>query len=125
MEDNPIVEGAGGGDCVVYPNNSINPLNLSKRQLDANPMMAAALTEDPTLLKRVNKSQTFSMYRQKLTYSSEEKTSNETSGHLNRVKRDRAMIIRADKLVDNDGKKSNIVTMVKLLRKFLFHFKLF
>lgn len=75
-------------------------------------MMSAALMDEPALLKRTNRSHSFAMqYRQK--ESSVEKQLNE-SAVLNRVRRDRSMIIRADKLVDADGKKSNIVTMVNL-----------
>lgn len=65
--------------------------------------------EEPALLRRTNKSHNFAIYQKSSSY--EEKHSNESSV-LNRVKRDRAMIIRADKLVDSDGKKTNIVTMV-------------
>jgi hypothetical protein len=76
-------------------------------------MMAEALMEDPALMRRANRSHTFALqYRQKET--AYEKQTNE-SATLNRVKRDRSMIIRADKLVDGDGKKANIVTMVNHL----------
>lgn len=79
-------------------------------------MQADALTErlveedSVRQLKRLNRSHSFTTeYRRK--ESSIEKKSNE-SAILNRVKRDRAMTVRADYLVDPDGKKSNIVTMV-------------
>lgn len=73
-------------------------------------MLAAPIMEEPALLRRTNKSSNFAIYQK--TSSSYEKESSESSV-LNRVKRDRAMIIRADKLVDSDGKKTNIVTMVR------------
>lgn len=73
-------------------------------------MMSQALMDEPALLRRTNRSHSFAMqYRQK--ESSVEKQLNE-SAVLNRVRRDRSMIIRADKLIDADGKKTNIVTMV-------------
>lgn len=111
LEDVPFVEGGGGGECQVITPNSVNPLNLVRKPIEAN-MMSAALMDEPALLKRTNRSHSFAMqYRQK--ESSVEKQLNE-SAVLNRVRRDRSMIIRADKLVDADGKKSNIVTMVNL-----------
>lgn len=106
-----MVVGGGSGECKVLPSEAVNPLGLSLRPSE-NRMMAEALMEDPGLMKYANKSRTFALqYRQK--ESTFEKQANE-SATLNRVKRDRSMIIRADKLVDGDGKKTNIVTMVKL-----------
>lgn len=108
----PIVEGGGGGSCEVLTERAVNPLGLIRKPHETQ-MMASALMEDPALLRRSNRSHTFALHhRQK--ESSLEKQSNE-SATLNRVKRDRSMIIRADKLVDDDGKKTNIVTMVKLI----------
>jgi integrin alpha 7 len=112
LEDVPFVEGGGGGSCEVLTPKGVNPLNLMRRPVEVG-MMSAALMEEPALLKRTNRSHSFALqYRQK--ESSVEKLMNE-SAVLNRVKRDRAMIIRADKLVDNDGKKNNIVTMVRFI----------
>ncbi|XP_070506868.1 integrin alpha-PS1 isoform X2 [Chironomus tepperi] len=109
LEDNPIIEGAGGGVCsLVDSSNSINPLGLIRKPLDSVGMLSAPLMEEPALMRRSNKSHNFAIYQKSSTY--EEKQSSESSV-LNRVKRDRAMIIRADKLVDSDGKKTNIVTM--------------
>lgn len=110
LEDNPIIEGAGGGVCsLVDSSNSINPLGLTRKPLESAGMLSAPLMDEPALLRRTNKSHNFAIYQKSSTY--EEKHSSESSV-LNRVKRDRAMIIRADKLVDSDGKKTNIVTMV-------------
>lgn len=79
--------------------------------------MAPALTQDPALMKRLNRTHSFMEYREKSKSSfssNEKKSSNEelSSVSNNRVKRDRSMIIRAEKLIDNDGKKTNIVSMV-------------
>lgn len=110
LEDNPIIEGAGGGVCsLADSSNSINPLGLTRKPLDNAGMLSAPLMDEPALLRRTNKSHNFAIYQKSSTY--EAKYSSESSV-LNRVKRDRAMIIRADKLVDSDGKKTNIVTMV-------------
>ncbi|KAG5684851.1 hypothetical protein PVAND_014061 [Polypedilum vanderplanki] len=106
LEDFPIIEGAQGS-CT---NLSINPLNLSKKP---STQKLAALIEEPALMRRPsNKSITFAAYKQKISIdsSSHEKQTSD-NGALNRVKRDRAMIIRAEKLTDSDGKKTNIVTM--------------
>lgn len=109
LEDSPIIEGAGGGICkLIDSSNPINPLKLSRKAQEIMSLHSAPLTDEPLLLRRSNKSYNFAMYQKS---SSFEKQSNESSA-LNRVKRDRAMIIRADKLVDSDGKKTNIVTMV-------------
>lgn len=73
------------------------------------------MLQDPAFLKRSNKSYTFAMeHREKSSFSSFEKKSSDENV-LNRVRRDRSMIIRADKLVDVDGKKTNTVTMVNYL----------
>lgn len=106
----PIVEGGGGGSCEVITTNvnAINPLNLSRRPLSNKQMMAEPLIDDPTLMKHPSNRFAFSHKQKELSY---EKQMNE-SATLNRFKRDRSMIIRADKLVDSDGKKTNIVTMV-------------
>jgi hypothetical protein len=110
LEDFPIIEGAQGS-C---SNHSINPLELTKKS--STQKLAALIEEpEPALMRRpANKSITFAAYKQKISSessSSHEKHASET-GALNRVKRDRAMIIRAEKLIDSDGKKTNIVTMV-------------
>ena len=110
LEEIPFIEGAGGGVCsLVDSSNSINPLGLTRKPLDSVGMLSAPLMDEPALLRRSNKSYNFAINQKSSSY--EEKHSSESTV-LNRVKRDRAMIIRADKLVDSDGKKTNIVTMV-------------
>jgi integrin alpha 7 len=117
LEDTPLIEGAGGGDCAVQNfTETVNPLHLDKRP-QGIALMSEPLMEDPVLLRRSNKSHTITQYKQKVTYEEKSSTTNENS-ILNRVKRDRSMIIRSDKLVDSDGKKTNIVTMVSMLDGF-------
>lgn len=87
----------------------MNPLKL-KAYEEASSLTAPATLQDSTYMRRLNKSHTFT--REKSSLSSVEKKSSEEN-ILNRVRRDRSMIIRADKLVDADGKKTNTVTMVK------------
>lgn len=114
MEERPIVE--GNGECTVS-DELVNPLNLKKLEKMAS-LMASSLTTDPALLRttRVNKSHSFVEYREKTSQSekssSSEKKSSSDENILNRVRRDRSMIIRAEKLIDKDGKKTNIVSMV-------------
>jgi hypothetical protein len=120
LEDNPIVEGAQGGECTVERQDDVNPLNLGRKPLETG-RFAAPLMEDPALLRHANKSYTFAMpLRHKISpFDNDEKQTNQ-SASLNRVRRDRSMIIRADNLIDSDGKKTNIVTMVSF--KFIFEF---
>ena len=116
----PIVEGTGGGECTVSEN-LVNPLNVKIRE-EASSFMAPALTQDPALMKRQNKSHSFAEYREKSTssFSSNEKKSSSEENVLNRIRRDRSMIIKAEKLIDKDGKKTNIVSMVRSLTVLLF-----
>lgn len=113
LESIPIVEGTGGGECTVA-DRFVNPLNLKIQEQPEN-FMAPALLQDPALMKPLNRSHSFAEYREKSSSSIssfEKKTSNEETA-LNRIRRDRSMIIRAEKLVDEDGKKTNIVSMVR------------
>ena len=84
----------------------MNPLNLKKKS-----SVIGELMESPELSMRMsrNKSVTFSSEYNKETYS---KSSTSSSSVLNRVRRDRSMIIRAERLVDKDGKKHDVVHMV-------------
>lgn len=124
LEGLPVVESTGGsnGECTV-DSAHLNPLKLNYRQSN-NSKIAAALMEDPALTRRSNKSYTFAReYREKIsssygTLSTEKKTNDEAI--LNRVRRDRAKIIKPEKLVDRDGKKSNIVSMVRKQNETLF-----
>lgn len=106
LEDVPIVDGTG--ECTMTT--PINPLKL-KKQVE-NMMMASSMASEPYTRRFVNKSHSYSTeYSEKMSSSSTiRKSSSESS--LNRVKRDRAMVIRPESLTDNDGKKTNIVFMV-------------
>lgn len=112
LEDRPIVEGAGGGECTVEER-LINPLNIKIKE-PVSSFIAPALREDPALLK-TNKSRSFVEYREKISSMPQEKKTANDESILNRVRRDHSMIIRAEKLIDKDGKKTNIVSMVRLL----------
>lgn len=119
LEGLPVVEsnGVSNGECSVE-NEHLNPLKLNYKPSNFS-RMSAPLMEDPALVKRSNKSFAFAReYREKISssYTSTDKksSSGEESTLLNRVKRDRAKIIKPEKLVDRDGKKSNIVIMVKM-----------
>lgn len=114
LESIPIVEGSG--ECTVA-DRQVNPLDLKIKEPEMASFMAASLREDPALMKR-NKSHSYSVeYSEKSSHSvSSEKIAKEEN-LLNRIKRDRSMIIRAEKLTDNDGKKTNIVSMVRILLK--------
>lgn len=79
--------------------------------------IAPALMEDPALLKH-NRSRSFVEYREKTSSMQQEKKTASDESILNRVRRDHSMIIRAEKLIDKDGKKTNIVSMVKLISSF-------
>lgn len=107
LEDKPIIDGAGGGECVINPPSLVNPLQLPRR------MDAMSLNEPAQLLDYRsmigNKSYHFeaaSSEKNRIMYEKSESTS------LNRVKRDRSVVIRAERLVDKDGKKTDIVNMV-------------
>lgn len=116
LESLPIIEGTGGGECTV-DDRLVNPLDLKIKEPEMA-FMAASLREDPALMKRNNKSHSFAMeYSEKSSHSisSDEKKFAKEESLLNRIKRDRSMIIRAEKLTDNDGKKTNIVSMVRKL----------
>lgn len=110
----PVVESTSSGECTVSKE-LVNPLKL-KAHAEAASLTSPVMLQDPAFIKRSNKSHTFAMeYREKSSssFSSTEKKASNEENVLNRVRRDRSMIIRADKLVDVDGKKTNTVTMVK------------
>lgn len=109
LEDKPVIEGAGGGECLIKPASLINPLNLPKQQKFVEIMAPADLMDYRSRSMSGNKSQSVVVQNsEKVTFSS----SKSTGSPLNRVKRDHAVIIRAEQLVDKDGKKSDVVNMV-------------
>lgn len=107
LEDKIILEGAGGGECTI---DSINPLALPKRpKLSDLSDEPAELMDYRSYIAKLNKSQNV------FAESSEKRTvveKKESGSFLNRFKRDHAMIIRAERLIDKDGKKTDIVNMV-------------
>lgn len=111
LEEVPIVDSTTGGSCTISKD-LVNPLKL-KAFDEPSSLTAPATLQDPNFLRRSNKSHTFT--RDKSSFSSAEKKSPSEENVLNRVRRDRSMIIRADKLIDADGKKTNTVTMVRKL----------
>ncbi|XP_031627907.1 integrin alpha-PS1 isoform X2 [Contarinia nasturtii] len=104
LADKIIIEGAQG-ECST---NEINPLHLDKRP---NPMdLAGEPAELMDYRSYLPKNKSHSMFAE----SSEKRIQDakKPSGStLNRVRRDHALIIRAERLVDKDGKKADIVTM--------------
>lgn len=107
LSDKIVIEGVSG-ECSP---DGINPLNLPKR------LNLMDLADEPaefmdyrSYIAKMNKSQAV------LAESSEKRpkdTKQSSSSTLNRVRRDHALIIRAERLVDKDGKKAEVVTMVK------------
>lgn len=114
LEELPIVNGAAGGECSVTSASHVNPLKLTKRRVP-NELVQPATYSEPLIKQNHNRSHTFSMeYREKMSPSytpSDAKFSESTK--LNRVRRDRAMKVKPESLVDKDGKKTNIVYMVR------------
>jgi integrin alpha 7 len=118
LEGLPFVQSDGGarGECKLKGDALDNPLNLIYKPSNDS-RIAAAFMEDPAIIDRSNKSQTFAReYREKISssYSSSSEKKTHDGAILNRVRRDRAKIIKPEKLVDRDGKKSNIVSMVRI-----------
>lgn len=108
LSDKIVIEGATG-ECTTE---SINPLNLARRQSPLDHLHEPAeLMDYRSYIARKNKSQNV------LAESSEKRLRNskESGGSiLNRVRRDHAVIIRAERLVDKDGKHTSIVNMVNI-----------
>lgn len=111
LADKVFIENAGGGDCSIE---TINPLSLPKRtKLADYANEPAELMDYRSFIARNNKSHSV------LAESSEKKSTNikfDSGSSLNRIKRDRAVIIRAERLIDKDGKKQDIVNMVNIIK---------
>lgn len=111
LEDKIVIENVGGGECLV---DHINPLKLPKQ-----PKLSEFADEPAQLMDyrsfiaaRHNKTQFL------LGESSEKKATGnkyDSGNTLNRIKRDHAVVIRAERLIDKDGKKHDIVNMVNNL----------
>lgn len=106
LEDKPVVVGAGGGEC-ESKEDIFNPLKLLSRPQPAELRMAQ---ETAPRFSR------FSMHNQENRSVTILKSSSEASQNtLNRIRRDRTMVIRPESLVDEEGKHSQIVNMVRLV----------
>lgn len=110
LEAIPTVDSTGGGECTIAER-YVNPLKLKNKEKKLDSLIAPASMQEPALMKRSNRTHTFMEYREKSSSSQEKITTNEAIVP-NRVRRDQAMVIRAEKLIDQDGKKTNIVSMV-------------
>lgn len=111
LEDKIKVEGVSG-ECVT---DAINPLGLAKRpQLTDFANEPAELRIDyRSVFSKMNKSQSV------LAEGSDKRskyTKHSSSSTLNRVRRDHAVIIRAERLVDKDGNKKDTVNMVNYMK---------
>lgn len=110
LEDKIILEGAGGGECTIDP---INPLKLRKRsKLSDFSDEPAELMDYRSYIAKINRSHSI------LAESSEKRATvdkKESGSVLNRFKRDNSMIIRAERLIDKNGKKTDIVNIVSIV----------
>lgn len=118
LEDKPIIERANG-ECSIESYRFVNPLKLPNRPKTEDTFGPAELNDYHSSKANLNKTHNFVTKRvvEKESSSSSSSNSAETfssksmSSHMNRVKRDRAVVIRAERLVDRDGKKKDVVTM--------------
>lgn len=108
LEDKPIIDGASGGVCAISPPSLVNPLKLPRKLNLLSPNEPAQLLDYRSIVG--NKSYHFVAASSEKNKLVSDKAS---SSSLNRVKRDRSMVIRAERLVDKDGKKTDIVNMVR------------
>lgn len=108
LEEKPHIEGVGG-DCSADSNAFINPLKLSRRPLLVD-MLGTEPTSEYSRSEVTQKNKSYTMYVESSEKSSQTKYS--SSSHLNRVRRERNMPIKSERLVDPDGKKTDIVHMV-------------
>lgn len=106
LEEKPIIEGVGG-DCSADSMSFINPLKLQKR-----PLLMDVLGTEPTseYSRTSGTNKSYSLYAESSEKSSQTKYS--SSSHLNRVRRERNMLVKPERLVDSEGKKTDIVHMV-------------
>ncbi|XP_062536719.1 integrin alpha-PS1 isoform X2 [Armigeres subalbatus] len=108
LTDRPFIEATNGGDCVVEPNAAINPLGLKKSSVLSDLMQMERYTQ-----RSYNKSLTFASDKsERVSFAKQTAfASSSDTSTLNRVRRDRSMIIRAERLTDKDGKQTDIVHM--------------
>lgn len=118
LEGIPTIEGSRFGQCVV-DQQYVNTLNLTEKPQPEQQEMRQ-LNPEPYMYRPSNKSSSYSYYSEKRSSFSKFDSSNGTSrsssessfsSSMNRIRREIAKIIRAERLVDKDGKKTNVVTM--------------
>lgn len=106
LADKIVVDGVQG-ECST---DEINPLHLDKR-----PSLMDFADEPAELMdyrSYISKNKSYSMLGESSEKRMHDAKKSSNSFSLNRIRRDHALIIRAERLVDKDGKKADIVTMV-------------
>ncbi|XP_058442680.1 integrin alpha-PS1 isoform X2 [Malaya genurostris] len=106
LSDTPSVDATNGGDCVIEPHSAINPLRLKKTSVLNELMQIDRYTQ-----RAHNKSLTFATEKSERLSHSKQTTFSSSDNTLNRIRRDRSMVIRAERLTDKDGKQTDIVHM--------------
>lgn len=107
LEDKPTVDSNGGGECESKAD-IFNPLKLLRR-----PQPAALQMATEGMAPRFSRFSTVHQQENR-TITLSGASSVESLRSMNRVRRDRSMVIRAEQLVDKEGKKANIVNMVSV-----------
>lgn len=111
LEDGVRIDGSiASGECSIEQGHQVNPLKLKRRlqQMNLAPM---ELIDYRSYFAKLNKSHSV-LAEGSDKYSETGKPSG--GSLLNRVRRDHAMVIRAERLIDKDGKKTDIVNMVNI-----------
>lgn len=117
LEDRPTIEGGGGGECDLQTNGAIfNPLQLQRTSVVAS-QIADLQPMKYSRLVNMNKTVSISASSIDAADGKSEFAKLTAAPQMNRVKRDRAMIIRPERLVDKDGKKTDVVNMVSFYRR--------
>lgn len=117
LEDVPTIEPFDSGTCTI-DKTLVNPLELKDPPIESSEMSAMRMAPAESSVpysRHINRTQFYSMksssISQKKSISTEQQSS--TSNHVRR-KRDRAMVIRPEKLTDQEGKIMNTVVMVDI-----------
>lgn len=112
LEEKPLIEGDGGGECLPESVTHVNPLDLKHKPKAVNVHEPAELFDYRSFSMVGNKSQNYVGRSSEKNGDAVPSSKSTGSSTLNRVRRDRAVVIRAERLVDKDGKKHDIVNMV-------------
>lgn len=111
LEDGIRIEGStAGGECNLEHPHQINPLKLKRQSQQLNLAPMELIDYKSYFAKLTNKS--YSVNGESSDKYNEAKK-DDGGNVLNRVRRDHAVIIRAERLIDKDGKKTDIVNMVR------------